>query len=760
MMKRFVLLTASCLLLATPALAEELPWSTANTISASGAVMLAAGDLDNDSDIDIVAVDEAGSLLWVHLNDGDGTSWTSTSTAVTSPSGVALADHANDGDLDIVVGSSSAALVQLWENPGSGSGWVISNWSANSWGGGDADFIDMDGDGGPDLLVNATGSGNTYITGFGPAAEIYQSFIVGGGPGIGTSVDGGDIDGDGDTDSIVVSTDSVTVVTNTGYDFSTSTFPWGGYLVATLDSARDGELADVDGNGWLDVVVSAQDGTGDTLVWYANTAGTVSGTAQTILGSAGGADRLSTVDLDRDGDIDVLLSAGTDGDVLFLENTGDGATWTTRTVNGSMSGATHSIAADLDEDGDLDVISAGSGSVVWHENQRVHNTVSFPTAVTTSPDASFTQPSSVRFFDLDRDGDLDTIHAQGSGRSSWLENVNGDGSFWTFSLIDGSMSNPGEATALDLDGDGDLDAAVANTVNNSLKWYENTDGAASFGGSQHLDGGLGSPRAITVGDMDGDGDEDIVMPSFSNDAIYWWATPGFARTTIYSGTNPRFDGAKKVRVGDIDLDGDMDVVAVANGSKEVCWFRNDGAGASFTRIQIDSDPNASPGAIALADMDGDGDLDVLRSAASNHQTMPGLYWFENINPTNPGWSGFEIDDSLNIEWMDVADLDNDGDLDVSARSDSTIRAVINNGTSWTTSTLVSNWGDYATAADVNGDGLPDIGAVDESDGEFKWWASTPQQTSVTGSALSPACTGGTPGCVEETTSEAVLSIGA
>ena len=764
-MKRFVLLISS-LLLAAPALAEELPWSTANTVAGTGAVMLAAGDLDRDGDVDLVSIDEAGNLLTVHLNNGDGTGWTTNTLAVTAPYSVDIADYDQDGDLDLTTSSVTGGTLDIWQNDGTGASWTQQGRTLGGLTGGDVVFADLDSNGAVDLLNGQNlGAGIGYGTN--PGGSVGVALILNGSIVGATAVEAADLDRDGDLDPIFAGAGVINWADMSHWDLvSGCSQPCGtgvGGTLATLADVFDLEVGDVDADGDLDLIASTT-GAGDAVVWFANDGSGSFGVAQTILASAGGPGRITAGDLDLDGDLDVLLSAGTDNDVLFLENTGAGATWTSRTVDGSLTGATHAISADMDGDGDLDVIAAGSGAVVWHENQRVHSTVTFPTATTSTPDAQFSSPSSVRFYDFDRDGDLDTVHAHGNGRATWLENTNGDGSNWGFTMLSSSLSNPGDAGAIDADRDGDFDAVVLNTVNHSLKWFENTDGAATFGGVQSIAGGLGSPRGIAYADMDGDGDEDIVASSFNNDAVYWWAAPQggvttWTQTTIYSGTNNQLDGPNAVTTGDIDGDGDQDVVVSASGSWEVIWLSNNGDGTSFTRVQIDDDANAGYGGVALADMDADGDLDVIRGANTNHATEPGLYWYENDTPNLANWSGFEVDSSSSVGWVDASDLDFDGDVDFACQNSNTIYTLINDGAGgFTRTNLITSWGDGSWVGDVNGDGHPDIAAVEESNGEFKWWASSNQQADVSSAALSPACTGGTPGCVEEGTAEAVLSI--
>src|SRR5262249_60113884 len=110
----------------------------------------------------------------------------------------------------------------------------------------------------------------------------------------------------------------------------------------------------------------------DKIGWYGTGGAAVPRfTLHTISTTANGAASVAAVDLDGDGDTDVLSASFLDDKVAWYENDGASVpTFTLRTISTTADGALSVAAADLDGDGDLDVLSASifDSKLAWYEN--------------------------------------------------------------------------------------------------------------------------------------------------------------------------------------------------------------------------------------------------------------------------------------------------------------------------------------------------------------------------------------------------------
>ena len=119
--------------------------------------------------------------------------------------------------------------------------------------------------------------------------------------------------------------------------------------------------------------------------------------------------------------------------------------------------------------------------------------------------------------DLDGDGDIDFLLGE-YGVVKWLENQNGLGSFGSEKTITTEVDNLRSVYAADLDGDSDLDimsaADAGNTVYYEKTWFENVDGAGTFGAKNSIENNYHT--RVWAADMDGDGNMDYISASASN----------------------------------------------------------------------------------------------------------------------------------------------------------------------------------------------------------------------------------------------------
>lgn len=320
-------------------------------------------------------------------------------------------------------------------------------------------------------------------------------------------------------------------------------------------------LGDFNGDGFPDVAVG---GSGGPLVWYAYPKwqkGMVArGGYQAVDGEA--------ADVDGDGDLDIIM-----GGVFWYENPGPKASltskgWAAHQIGRHMA---HDVeVGDLDGDGKLDVVTRnqsgfghqdGNRILVWKQN---------------SPDSwsrrEFTCPhgEGLALGDLDRDGDLDlTIGAR------WYENT-GDilSGRWQEHIYTRAWDRGDVKVALgDLNGDGRSDIVLSPAEYKGgsyrLAWYEAPPDPKKEGWAEHvIDGAVETViHALGVADMNKDGRLDVAAAEMHQGSdpdevsVYLNAGKGHKWTRRVVGTK----GSHNLVLGDIDNDGDVDIVGANHG---------------------------------------------------------------------------------------------------------------------------------------------------------------------------------------------------
>lgn len=362
--------------------------------------------------------------------------------------------------------------------------------------------------------------------------------------------------------------------------------------------------------------------------------------------------------------------------------------------------------------------------------------------------------------DLDNDGDLDAVLANGinegvSENTLWINQggaQRGQVGFFVASDQRLGRSEYHNLAAGDLDGDGDMDLLFGCTWN-ELHLFTNQGGAQGgetgrFGPLQALSGGSywGGLHPTGLGDLDGDGDLDILsgnccgglmmrdnaeperLPAY---IVRWTNTSGGSGAGESPG-GPQFqntampveamDGTEALALGDLDGDGDLDAFLARTAeiygpdnsyrrrtAYRVMW--NDGAGGLRTGDMALDSPGVRD--LALGDLDGDGDLDALAATPNGGQVI------QNQGGAQLGAPGqFAIHPqmlgSMFANTASLGDLDGDGDLDALLVGWSQAQVWLNDG-----------FGDFrlgegglrfsnrsaAALGDVDGDGDLDIFAA-------------------------------------------------
>ena len=132
--------------------------------------------------------------------------------------------------------------------------------------------------------------------------------------------------------------------------------------------------------------------------------------------------------------------------------------------------------------------------------------------------------------------------------------------------------------AADMDGDGDIDILSASETDDKIAWYENDGAADPTFAYASVATTADEASDIQVADVDGDGDLDIISASEADDTIAWYINDG-AKDPMWTAVDiaTTADGAMNVDVGDIDGDGDLDIVSASIYDNTIAWYENQGA---------------------------------------------------------------------------------------------------------------------------------------------------------------------------------------
>ena len=277
-------------------------------------------------------------------------------------------------------------------------------------------------------------------------------------------------------------------------------------------------------------------------------------------------------------------------------------------------------------------------------------------------------------------------------------------------VLDSGVNGPKSLVAVDLDGVNGVDLLAVHAYDNQVVWYEN-NGFENF--TMNLIDTVTNPSAVAAGHLNSDGYLDLVVASFTAGTENWhlsyYLNDGSENFTHHV-IETNLDGAEDIVLATLDTGTSLDIAVVGYESDMVVWYESDGASTpSFTRHNIAIDKVHSE-SIDAADLDGDGDVDLVTSAFLDGEIL----WWENSGGASPTFTEHVAASLINgPKDVAIVNVDGDSDLDLVAVAffDDEVIWLDNNGSEVFTTTVAGSTprGPVAVnAADRNSDTYIDL----------------------------------------------------
>jgi len=694
----------------------------------------AAGDINGDGMSDLfVAVDaESGNtpgLYWLEYP-----TWiTHTIAERVNFRGDDLEseDIDRDGDPDLVVTVDNNGKVYWYQNPGFSNGSIRSPWNSIHIGtaGGyvkDVEVADLNADGQLEIVIRTKQTVSIFL--YGPG-DFWLNTKIAVYPREG--MDLGDLDGDGDLDLVF-----------NGFWLETPDDlrkdKWNEHIIDNRwfkesggrwqDNSANVVVEDMNLDGKADVLLCHAEKANRPIVWYESQNPLENRWIEhPIAESFDYCETLQTVDMDGDGDMDVVAGEMKKnfwtGDLLLFLNNDRAFSWN-REVISLKTGIYDGLVADIGSDGDFDLIGCrdyNKPPVEWWENLSSREQSWQYSAIDDMRPESEMGKTGLVITDINRDGFDDVV----AGSMVYLNPAGSMGVAWPRielpDLVDIYFA---------IDVDGDVLADLIEIKDDEVYWLE-AQSAAADSWKSHSIASVPSDRTqgYAVAQLLEGGKPELIFTRGKR--LYYLKIPqsghenGAWPLTLISEETEE----EGVAPGDIDRDEDIDLVAVSGDGHRILWLENPGMPQKVWKAHLVGKTDRWSDRVELLDVNNDGRLDVV----STEETRDGLYnaklyWFEGPRqPAEEQWDRHTVATLRSINSLDVVDFNGDGrqDIVVAEHTDqrsseaapnnlTLIYLNIGNGLKWRP--FVVERGPHsshlgAKAVDLNNDGVREIVSI-------------------------------------------------
>lgn len=624
-------------------------------------------DLNKDGFTDIIVTNSDTDIVYWYKNLGNYnfSSKIIIDNTIDKPSAILAEDIDKDGDIDLIVGSNNDDNVSLFTNDGNNnftSKRILFN---TSYGVTKIKLADLDNNGFLDIISGNESGGISWVKNI-DGINFGEKLYLASGSGDGFDFDFLDIDNDGFLDIFLISNydENITYQLNeNGNSFSYEKQIIGN----TVEDFINFKIVDLNKDGFKDIVATTKY-YNDKLGWFQqNEDGTFTDLKE-ISSSVKNVKYLLIEDLENDGDLEIITASYNNNDAknqkiaTFKYNSTENS-YKETIIDFYISAANVVKIVDLDNDGKNDIVS-GFQSVIWNKNQG-NNIFSSHILISENITGFITD---LQFTDFNSDGFIDIIISATNAIEIYK---NKDGIH--FELIKNIDINEGveHIELSDVNGDNLIDIVLSHQAGTnpiSVLFNDQNFNFLPIKPAYTTTNSYYKAYSFKCGDMDADGDNDIVIGERDNSSLIWLENDGtenFEKHTIANSI-----ACDDIDIGDVDNNSTLDIVVSGDNdyyNSDFNLFKNttsNETGLTFEQIKIDVQSLQS---VVLADINNDSYLDIIGTSYEYYSPYDERIFYY-LNNGNLFENVVNIESLGTTQSLDknaaLGDLNNDGKLDI------------------------------------------------------------------------------------------------